>query len=432
VKFYNLKDNNQVVDYKTAVKTGLGRNQGLFFPQSIEPLADLDRLLDLDTKQRNFKILKPFVEENISDDELKNIIDKTFAFPSILKNINASEYCLELFHGPTLAFKDFGANFMANCLKSFVSSQQPASQHDDITILTATSGDTGAAVAHAFYGLENIKVVILFPAGKISELQQKMFTTLGNNIHTIAIEGSFDDCQKMVKQSFDQTDLVQAVGLNSANSINISRLIAQVCYYFDGFAQLPKNKRNDVVVSIPSGNFGNLCAGIIAKLLGLPIKRFIASTNINDTVPRYLKTGIWSPKETMATISNAMDVSKPNNWPRIEYMIKSGQFDAEDLSGIGVNEELTEKSLQQLFDIGYTSEPHAAVAYHGLTQSLTKEETGIFLGTAHPAKFKSTVEDILDIDLSLPEELATCAVKKDLSITQDTDFKNLEQFLLAL
>jgi len=431
VKFYNLKDNTQVVDYQTAVKTGLGRNQGLFFPKIIKPLSDIDSLLNLDTNERNFKILKPFVEENISDDNLKNIIDQTFAFPSTLKKVNGSEYCLELFHGPTLAFKDFGANFMANCLKSFVNSDT-ADENKEITILTATSGDTGAAVAHAFYEIENIKVVILFPAGKISELQQKMFTTLGKNIHTIAIDGSFDDCQKLVKQSFDQRELVQAVGLNSANSINISRLVAQVCYYFDGFAQLPKDKRNEVVVSIPSGNFGNLCAGIIAKLLGLPIKRFIAATNINDTVPRYLTSGVWSPKKTIATISNAMDVSKPNNWPRIEYMIESGQFNRNDLSGIGVDEETTQLSLQKLFDLGYTSEPHAAVAYHGLSQSLSKEETGIFLGTAHPAKFKSTVEDILDIDIALPDELAICAVKDDLSINQSNDFKQLEQFLLSL
>jgi len=426
VKLYNLKDETQIVDFETAVKTGLGRNQGLFFPKEITPLDNIDQLLDMDVHSRNFKILKPFVSSNINDETLKQIIEKTFAFPSKLKAVTSNEYCLELFHGPTLAFKDFGANFMANCLTSFGDSSKP------ITILTATSGDTGAAVAHAFHGLKNIQVVILFPKGKISELQQKMFTTLGDNIHTIAIEGSFDDCQQLVKQSFDQRELVSSVGLNSANSINISRLLAQVCYYFDGFAQLPKDKRDQVVVSIPSGNFGNLCAGIIAKTLGLPIKRFIASTNINDTVPRYLQTGEWSPKETIATISNAMDVSKPNNWPRIEYMMETKQFDADQLTGTGVNEDLTEETLKEIYEQGYISEPHAAVAYHGLHQSLVDTETGIFLGTAHPAKFKSTVEDILNLDLSLPKELAECVVKEDLSHEFSADFKQLERFLLNL
>jgi len=425
VKLNNLKDASQIVDFETAVKTGLGRNQGLFFPEKITPLSDIDKLLAMDVHSRNFEILKPFVSDNISDDELKQIIKKTFAFPSKLKAVNDREYCLELFHGPTLAFKDFGANFMANCLKTFADTKP-------ITILTATSGDTGAAVAHAFYGLENIKAVILFPKGKISDLQQKMFTTLGDNIHTIAIEGSFDDCQQLVKQSFDQRELVSAVGLNSANSINISRLLAQVCYYFDAFAQLDKEKRNQLVVSVPSGNFGNLCAGIIARTLGLPIKRFIAATNVNDTVPRYLETGTWSPKETIATISNAMDVSKPNNWPRIEYLMESGQFNPSDLSGVGVDETQTEASLINLYEQDYISEPHAAVAYHGLKQSLSPSETGLFLGTAHPAKFKSTVEDILNIDLPLPKELARCVVKEDLAHESTADFGLLEDFLYKL
>ncbi|TQV85054.1 threonine synthase [Aliikangiella coralliicola] len=425
MKLYNLKDEAQVVDFETAVKTGLGRNQGLFFPKEIPTLSNIDELLELDVHQRNFQILKNFVSENIDDSSLKQIIDQTFAFPSQLEKVSENEFCLELFHGPTLAFKDFGANFMANCLKSFA-------EDKPITILTATSGDTGAAVAHAFHGLENIRVVILFPKGKISELQQKMFTTLGDNIHTIAVEGSFDDCQQLVKQSFDQTELVEKVGLNSANSINISRLLAQVCYYFDGFAQLPEEKREQVVVAVPSGNFGNLCAGIIAKTLGLPIKRFIASTNLNDTVPRYLQTGEWSPKETIATISNAMDVSKPNNWPRIEYLMETDQFDSNLLTGGAVNEEQTAETLKALYQQGYTSEPHAAVAYKGLHDSLQQDETGIFLGTAHPAKFKSTVEEILAIELPLPKALADCSEKKDLSHQTSADFGELAKFLYDL
>ncbi|TDR23443.1 threonine synthase [Marinicella litoralis] len=429
MKLNNLKDPQQVVDYATAVKTGLGNNQGLFFPAKIPQLQNIDGLLAMPTLERNFHILKPLVHENIADDELRKIIAATYAFPSQLKTINQQTHCLELFHGPTLAFKDFGARFMANCLQHFA--QQQSGQSEKITILTATSGDTGAAVAHAFHGLNNINVVILFPAGKISELQQKMFTTLSDNIRTVAIKGAFDDCQKLVKQCFDDRPLVQEVGLNSANSINVSRLFAQVCYYFDALAQLPIEQRSQAVVAVPSGNFGNLCAGIIAKTMGLPIKRFIASTNLNDTVPRYLQDGVWAPNKTVETLSNAMDVSKPNNWPRIEYLIESGQFDRELLTGLAVDESQTANTMQQLHQLGYISEPHAAVAYQGLQDSLTPDEVGVFLGTAHPAKFKSTVEDILKIELPLPPAIAACAQLPDLSKTIEPDYAALKQFLTA-
>ncbi len=422
MKLHNLKDEQQIVDYATAVRTGLGNNQGLFFPEKIPSLPNIDALLAMPTAERNFHILKPFVQENIADDVLRDIIAKTFAFESPLHQVNDNTFCLELFHGPTLAFKDFGARFMANCLQHFA-------DNNKITILTATSGDTGAAVAHAFHGLKNIDVVILFPEGKISELQQKMFTTLSDNIKTVAVKGDFDACQKLVKQSFDDTELVNQVGLNSANSINVSRLFAQVCYYFDAMAQLSVTQRERAVIAVPSGNFGNLCAGIIAKTMGLPIKRFIASTNLNDTVPRYLKDGVWAPNATVETLSNAMDVSKPNNWPRIEYLIESGQFDRTQLSGLAVDETQTAETLKSLHKQSYISEPHAAVAYQGLQDSLSTDEVGIFLGTAHPAKFKATVEDILRIDLPLPEAIAACAEKPDLSHSIEADFAILRRFL---
>ena len=425
MKLYNLKDSTQVVSYETAVKTGLGRNQGLFFPKQFPKIENIDDLLEMDVCERNFHILRPFVTEDIDDAALQTIIKKTFAFPAKLQQVKDRQYCLELFHGPTLAFKDFGANFMANCLSHFA-------QENAITILTATSGDTGAAVAHAFYQRPNIKAVILFPKDKISRLQQSMFTTLGDNIHTFAVEGAFDDCQSLVKQSFDKPELVSAIGLNSANSINISRLLAQVCYYFDAYTQLDVTKRENIVVTVPSGNFGNLCAGIIAKTLGLPIKRFIAATNTNDTVPRYLQTGEWSPKETVATLSNAMDVSQPNNWPRIQYLIDSGQFDLNSLTGFAVNEEQTAQSMADLYALDYVSEPHAAVAYHALQNSQQPDEVGIFLGTAHPAKFKSSVDDILDLDIALPEPLQKSSVKDDLSQNIPFSHDALVKELLAL
>lgn len=429
MELYNLKDENQKVDFATAVKTGLGKNQGLFFPKAIPKLGDIDQLLSMSTKARNFVILRQFVHQNIDDDALKTIIDKVFTFPSPLKKVAQQVACLELFHGPTLAFKDFGARFMAQCLQHFALKQTTSTEK--ITILTATSGDTGAAVAHAFHGLKNIEVVILFPKGKISELQQKMFTTLSGNIRTVAVEGAFDDCQKLVKQCFDDQELVDEIGLNSANSINVSRLFAQVCYYFDALAQLPAAQRSQAVIAVPSGNFGNLCAGIIAQAMGLPIKRFVASTNLNDTVPRYLVDGVWAPNKTVETLSNAMDVSKPNNWPRIEYLIESGQFDRQLLTGLAVDEAQTTDTLSSLHDQGYVSEPHAAVAYEGIKNDLDGDEFGIFLGTAHPAKFKSSVEDILNIELPLPEAIADCADKPDLSINIEPDYQSLRRFILS-
>jgi len=423
MKYYNLRKPEQVVDYATAVKKGLGENQGLFFPKTFEPIADIESLLELPTTDRNFEILRSFVNDNLSDEQLRQVIKNTFRFPAKLVSVEKNIYCLELFHGSTLAFKDFGAGFMASCL-------QYLSNNEKTTILTATSGDTGAAVAQAFFGIENIQVVILYPKGKISELQEKMFTTLGKNIRTVAVEGDFDDCQQLVKRSFDDSQLVKSIGLNSANSINISRLLAQVCYYFDALAQLSKKQRNQLVFSVPSGNFGNLTAAIIAQLLGLPIKRFIAATNVNDTVPRYLQTGEWQPKNTIATLSNAMDVSQPNNWPRIEYLIESGQFDRSNLSGDSIDEKQTAESLKELYQKEYISEPHAAVAYTGLKKSLAVDEVGVFLGTAHPAKFKGSVDEILGLDLPLPKELAACSDKLSLSIEMSDDFNQLRSYLL--
>ncbi len=425
MKFHNLKLDSQVVSFATAVRRGLGDQQGLFFPKRFSRLNDIEALFQVSKLERNFQILKPFLQECLSDKQIRSIIEQTFSIPTKLAAINSNTSSLELFHGPTLAFKDFGATFMAQCLGQLAQGQK-------ITILTATSGDTGAAVARAFYGLENIQVVILYPKNKISQLQEKMFTTLGGNITTLAVEGSFDDCQHLVKQSFDDKELVTQVGLNSANSINISRLLAQVCYYFDAVAQLTDAQRQQLVVSVPSGNFGNLTAAIIAQLLGLPIKRFIACTNLNDTVPRFLQTGVWSPNPTVATLSNAMDVSRPNNWPRIEYLIESNQFEATKLIGCKVDEQQTKQAMKQLQDLGYLSEPHAAVAFHGLQLSLTEDEHGLFLATAHPAKFKQSVDDILAVDLPLPEALAVCSNKASLSKDIANRFADLKRILLTV
>ena len=302
---------------------------------------------------------------------------------------------------------------------------------EKITILTATSGDTGAAVAHAFYGMENIRVVILYPQGKISPLQEKLFCTLGGNIQTIAVDGDFDACQALVKQAFDDRSLKQEIGLNSANSINISRLLAQVCYYFEAVAQLPQEKRNQLVISVPSGNFGDLTAGLLAKSLGLPVKRFIAATNANDTVPRFLSSGEWAPNKTVATLSNAMDVSQPNNWPRVEELFRRKTWQLDELAYGALSDEQTRAAMRELAAEGYISEPHAAIAWRMLRDQLRDGEYGLFLGTAHPAKFKESVDEILQKELPLPVELAERADLPLLSDNLPADFAALKEYLLT-
>jgi threonine synthase len=424
MKLYNIKDHSEQVNFAQAVKQGLGREQGLFFPENITPLADVDALLDQPLVDRSVTILKHLIGDELSQEQLQQMVATAFSFPAPLAKVADNTYALELFHGPTLAFKDFGGRFMAQCLTAF-------STGNKITILTATSGDTGAAVAHAFYGLPNIEVVILYPNGKISPLQEKLFCTLGGNIRTIAIEGTFDDCQAMVKNAFDDEELKQAIGLNSANSINISRLVAQICYYFEAIAQLPKAQREQAVIAVPSGNFGNLTAGLIAKALGLPVKRFIVATNANDTVPRYLAEGTWSPKATVPTLSNAMDVSRPNNWPRVEELFKTNGWDLKALGYAARSDEETQASLKKLHAAGYLCEPHGVIAWDVLQSQLAADETGIFLCTAHPAKFKESVEEILAIKLPLPKELADRADLPLLSTFMPADFAKLREYLLA-
>ena len=423
MNLYNIKHPEEQVNFAQAVRQGLGKDQGLFFPENIPHLSNIDELLVLPLVERSQKILGALIGEEIPQAQLAQMVRNAFTFPAPVAKVEEHIYALELFHGPTLAFKDFGGRFMAQALATVRGDGK-------ITILTATSGDTGAAVAHAFYGLENIDVVILYPKGKISPLQEKLFCTLGGNIRTIAINADFDACQALVKQAFDDAELRQAIGLNSANSINISRLLAQVCYYFEAAAQLPKEQRENLVVSVPSGNFGNLTAGLISKTLGLPIKRFIAATNANDTVPRYLHSGNWSPNATVATLSNAMDVSRPNNWPRVEELFKRNGWALNELHSAAISDAQTEDTLRAMNQLGYLCEPHGAVAYEVLKQDLQEGETGLFLCTAHPAKFKESVERILDLTLPLPEALDKHNKLPLLSDEMENDFAQLRAYLL--
>ncbi|OCG23909.1 threonine synthase [Gilliamella sp. wkB108] len=427
MKLYNLKDHSEQVSFAQAVQQGLGKGQGLFFPQDLPKFSasEIESLLELDFVTRSAKILSAFIGDEISNEDMLRLVKNAFQFPAPVKSIETDIGSLELFHGPTLAFKDFGGRFMAQALVQVAADKK-------ITILTATSGDTGAAVAHAFYHLPNIRVVILYPEGKISPLQEKLFCTLGDNIHTIAIQSDFDACQALVKQAFDDEELKTTIGLNSANSINISRLLAQISYYFEAYAQLTPKQREQLVVSVPSGNFGDLTAGLLAKTMGLPIKRFIAATNANDTVPRYLETGKWEPHATVATLSNAMDVSQPNNWPRIEEIYKREGWVLKSLGHAAVSDEVATQSVRELDHKGYLSEPHGAIAYRALRDQLQEGEYGLFLGTAHPAKFKEVVETILGKSISLPKALAKRADMTLLSHYMPNDFTKLRDFLIKL
>lgn len=421
MELFNLKDHSEKVSFSQAVVKGIGRDQGLFFPDHIEPLTNIDELLDMPLADRSAKILRHLIGDEIPT--LEAIVKDAFTFKAPIVKADENIYALELFHGPTLAFKDFGARFMARVLSAVKGDK-------DLTILTATSGDTGAAVAAAFYEQKGINVVVLYPKGKISELQEKLIATLGKNIKAVQVEGIFDQCQDMVKTAFDDAEFKERIGLNSANSINISRLLAQVSYYFEAVAQLPKDKREKVVFSVPCGNFGNITAGLIAKALGLKA-RFVISCNANDTVPRYLQSGNWEPHQTVATLSNAMDISRPNNWPRVEALVKMQGWKLSDFDFGSLSDAQTETTMQTLYKkTGYIAEPHAAIAYQVLADNLKEGETGIFLGTAHPAKFKSDVDRILNIDVPLPKALADKVSAESKSVILKPDYDTLKNYVL--
>lgn len=420
MKLYNLKHPQQQVSFVEAVKSGMGKDRGLFFPREIPQLNDVSALLQLPFVERSQKILAAWLGGELGVELVQRMVARAFNFPVFTRQVDDKRWVLELFHGPTLAFKDFGARFMAQCLAELAGAEK-------ITILTATSGDTGAAVAHAFYGLENIRVVVLYPEGKISPLQEKLFCTLGGNVETVAVAGDFDACQELVKKAFVDDEICRRMQLNSANSINISRLLAQICYYFEAVAA---SGLENPVIAVPCGNFGNLTAGLLAQAMGLPVKRFIAATNANDTVPRYLHTGKWTPDKTVATSANAMDVAEPSNWPRIEALFAANGRSLREIEGIAVSEKQTAESLLQLHRQKYVAEPHAAIAARALTDSLQPAECGIFLGTAHPAKFKEAVEASLQIEIALPPALAEVADKKVLSQKIAPDFSLLKGILL--
>lgn len=424
MQLINIKDSTEEVSFRQAVLQGLGRDQGLFFPPELNALPDVSELLQQAFVPRSVAILHHLIGDELSRETVESMVSSAFDFPIEVPALGDRVRALELFHGPSLAFKDFGARFMAQCLAEF---------HDGgpMTILTATSGDTGAAVAHAFYNQPGINVVILYPKGKISPLQEKLFCTLGGNVTTIAVDSDFDTCQRLVKQSFEDEEFKQGLGLNSANSINIARLLAQVCYYFEAGAAVSDIEKT--VFSVPSGNFGNVTAALIARRIGLNYKRVIAATNSNDTVPRFLSSGRWDPNPTIATITNAMDVSLPNNYPRVLDLGQRHGLPLETLfSSTSIDDNETMLAMKELHSQGYLADPHTALAWAALNGSLQDDEEGVFLCTAHPAKFLETMEATLDIEIPLPPELEAVKDARVLSSTISGDFDSLKRELTPL
>ena len=412
--------------------SGLAPDGGLYLPQSIPRLAEnkIDALQSLTFQELSFEIASLWLQHEVSIQSLHKIIDTAFSFDVPLVHVKDGIFSLELFHGPTLAFKDFGARFMAQLMGYFSSASAR-----ERTILVATSGDTGSAVANGFHKVEGTRVILLFPAGKISEIQRKQMTTLGENITALAIEGSFDDCQKLVKQAFSDASIRQAVNLTSANSINIARLLPQSFYYFYGVGQLGDSELP--VVAVPSGNFGNLTAGLLAKRMGLPVARFIAATNRNDVIPEYLNTGIFKARSSVQTISNAMDVGNPSNFERMLTLYEDHTSMQQDIFGASFDDNQTRNSIREVYrDTHYVMDPHGAVAFLGIQQYQkdrpdSKSDPAIFLETAHPAKFPEVVEAEIGRSLEVPPNLASCLTLKESWISMSSDFQEFKSFLLS-
>lgn len=432
MKYYSTNNKNLKVSLRDAVIQGLAPDNGLYMPEHIPTLPNsfFESLPGLSLKEIALEVAKNLMGNDLPESELNKIIEHTIQFDAPLVQIEAGIYTQELFHGPTLAFKDFGARFLSGLLGHFAKQQSK-----EITILVATSGDTGSAVANAFLRVPGTRVVVLYPSGKVSEIQEKQFTTLGENITALEVAGTFDDCQRLVKQAFLDKELKQELFLTSANSINVARLIPQSFYYFSAYAQMGK-KDIPLVISVPSGNFGNITAGLIAKKMGLPVHKFIAATNSNDVFPEYLRTKIFKPRNSSQTISNAMDVGNPSNFPRmLELYHNDFGILSQDVTGYSFNDEDTRSAMRVVYNkTGYVLDPHGAVGYLGLKEFLksNSEYTGIFLETAHPAKFREVVEETIQHSIDLPERLREFMEGEKKSIRISSDFSKFKSLLPTL
>jgi threonine synthase len=431
MQFYSTNNPLHKVSLEEAVVRGLAPDGGLYMPETLTPFPSsfFETLPNKSFQQMGFEVAQQLLGSDVSSNILKRIVDHTISFDAPLVELEPSIFSLELFHGPTMAFKDFGARFMSQLLGHFA---QKANR--DVTILVATSGDTGSAVANGFLGVEGTRVIVLYPSGRVSDIQEKQFTTLGKNITALEVEGTFDDCQSMVKQAFGDAELQRKLFLTSANSINIARLIPQSFYYFYAWSRI-KNK-DHVVASVPSGNFGNLTAGLLAKRLGLPIQHFIASTNANDIVPHYLSSKQFTPRASVTTISNAMDVGNPSNFARMLDLYKNDWTALKsDVTGFAFTDSETQNQMCHTYRGGnYVLDPHGAVGLLGLKRFLMKDKakTGFFLETAHPAKFKNVVDETLDASIPIPDKLKTFISGEKKTIHMKSNFSELKNWLLQL
>ncbi|MCW0483537.1 threonine synthase [Gaoshiqia sediminis] len=431
MKYYSTNKSVPEVTLKEAVTKGLADDKGLFMPERIEalPASFFENIHNMSFQEISFEVAKKFFGEDIPEAELKAIVYDTLNFDCPVEHVSGNIYSLELWHGPTLAFKDVGGRFMARLLGYFL---QGNTEH--VSVLVATSGDTGSAVANGFLGVPGIHVYVLYPKGLVSEIQEKQFATLGQNITAIEIDGTFDDCQRLVKTAFLDSDLKNALTLTSANSINVARFLPQAFYYFNAYACLREQGiTGEVVFSVPSGNFGNLTAGLFAKKMGLPVKRFIAANNENDIVYNYLQTGKYEPRTSVATIANAMDVGDPSNFARIlDLYDHSYKRIKADIKGFRYSDDEIREVVKSVYQqVGYLTDPHGATGYKALTEDLQEGEIGVFLETAHPAKFTETVEKIIGVgNVPLPEKLAEFMKGEKLSVQLSKEFEAFKFFLL--
>ena len=444
MKYYSTNNQAPIADLHKAVVKGLAEDRGLYMPERIQklPKAFFDDIDKMSFQDIAYNVASAFFGEDVDLDALKDIVYDTLQFDCPVVKVKERQgkniYTLELFHGPTLAFKDVGARFMARLLQYFIKQE---GKNEQVNVLVATSGDTGSAVANGFLGVDGIHVYVLYPKGKVSPIQECQFTTLGKNITAIEVDGVFDDCQALVKNAFMDAELNQHMKLTSANSINVARFLPQAFYYFNAYAQMKAlGKADDLVMCVPSGNFGNICAALFGHQMGLPVKRFIAANNANDIFFKYLQTGKYEPKPSKQTLANAMDVGDPSNFARILNLYsQNGALNDEDthkaitslISGATYSDEQIRQTMKQCYEeTGYILDPHGACGYQALEDGLKEGEIGVFCETAHPAKFKEKVDDILGIGVEIPDRLAAFMKGEKQSVPMTKEFADFKQYLL--
>lgn len=444
MKYYSTNGQAPIANLKKAVVKGLAEDRGLYMPEEIHqlPKAFFDDMPHMSFQDIAYNVAANFFGDDVAPDALQDLVYDTLSFDCPVVKVTDNTYSLELFHGPTLAFKDVGARFMARLLRYFTSAASGTSSHGTVNVLVATSGDTGSAVANGFLGVDGIHVYVLYPKGKVSPIQECQFTTLGQNITAVEVDGVFDDCQALVKSAFMDEELNRHMQLTSANSINVARFLPQAFYYFNAVARLSAlgHQTSDIVICVPSGNFGNICAALFGHQMGLPVKRFIAANNANDIFYQYLQTGRYEPRASVQTLANAMDVGDPSNFARILNLYsKNGKLSAEEthqhitrlISGATYSDNQIKETMRRCYhDTGYILDPHGACGYQALQDSLQPGETGIFCETAHPAKFKEKVDQILGIDVGIPDRLAAFMRGEKQSVAMSKDFADFKAYLL--